>query len=63
VVKATVFRHHVSSEQEFGSLEAAMRSSYVACEMNTAYVETITDGDKVYDREAMYAYWEEKGWD
>jgi hypothetical protein len=43
-------------------LHAAMKHAYDACVKNTHCVMQIIDGDKVYERNDFYPYWDSQGW-
>jgi hypothetical protein len=48
--------------EEFTTLEQAMRFAFVTCDDNTAYCYEIIDGNNIYDRDDVCAYWDSKNW-
>lgn len=56
------WRYHVPFERTAPDLHTAMRDAWADNEYGEAWIEAIIDGQTVYDREAIEAYWVRMGW-
>lgn len=62
MAKVIYYRHYTCYEQNFDTLDEAMRTSSAWSDYGEAYIEKIIDGETVYSRTDIIEYWENKGW-